>query len=172
MADWWAAGHAGSKHRHPTEKLHLLCQEGARGKETLTQIIQTCGKNPLQVDWESCRAGRGIDGKGREAEMSSRSGTETGTGTDSIIQLFEVCCPSLEQEASQVCSRLWNLFETNDPSVLPDLLLSPGDRLLSAVRRYLFSHLIVYLYNQGTKKHWWHENNFYPWLQTTNATLD
>lgn len=94
------------EHRHPTENLHLLCQEGARGKERHTEIIQASGRNPLQVDWESCRAGRGIDGQGREAEMSSRSGTGTGAGTDSIIQLLDDRCPSLNQEASQFCSCL------------------------------------------------------------------
>lgn len=71
-----------------------------------TQIIHTCGKSPLLWDWESCRAGRGIDGEGKEAEMSSRSGTGSGTGADSIIQLLDDRCPSLEQEASQVCSCL------------------------------------------------------------------
>lgn len=69
-----------------------------------TQIIHICGNKPLQVDWESCMAGRGIHGEGKEDERSSRSGTETGIGTDSITQLLDDQCPSLEQEASQVCS--------------------------------------------------------------------
>lgn len=65
---------------------------------------------------------------------------------------------------------LWNL-SPNDPSVLPDLLLSPGDRLLSALRKCLFSHLSlpIQLRNYKLLMTW---RYFYPPLQTTNTTSD